>query len=133
PGKVILRMPGFGDFTAADLLDAAARCAGLLQAHGVQPGDAVAIMMGNRPEWIHAFFGASWAGAIVVPLNNSLRGPILESMLARTAPRVVIVEDTLSDIATNAVRAAGLETSLWIGGASGDFAGAVERSEHGTE
>jgi long-chain acyl-CoA synthetase len=36
---------------------------------GVQPGDRVAIVMRNLPEWPVAFFGAALAGAIAAPLN----------------------------------------------------------------
>jgi len=40
-----------------------------LQADGVQPGDRVAVIMRNLPEWPVAVFGAVLAGAIVAPLN----------------------------------------------------------------
>jgi long-chain acyl-CoA synthetase len=36
---------------------------------GVQPGDRVAIVMRNLPEWPVVFFGAALAGAIAAPLN----------------------------------------------------------------
>jgi long-chain acyl-CoA synthetase len=40
-----------------------------LIARGVQPGDRVAIVMRNLPEWPVVFFGAAMAGAVVTPLN----------------------------------------------------------------
>lgn len=49
--------------------DAAAAFANALVAGGVQPGDRVAIAMRNLPEWSVAFWGASAAGAVVVPIN----------------------------------------------------------------
>ena len=36
---------------------------------GIEQGDRVAIIMRNLPEWVMAFWAASLAGAIVVPLN----------------------------------------------------------------
>ncbi len=48
---------------------AAVAFAGRLRADGVQPGDRVAIIMRNLPEWPVAFFGAILAGAVVAPLN----------------------------------------------------------------
>jgi long-chain acyl-CoA synthetase len=36
---------------------------------GVKPGDRVAIIMRNLPEWPVAFFGAAMAGAVATPLN----------------------------------------------------------------
>jgi long-chain acyl-CoA synthetase len=41
----------------------------LQHAFGVEPGDRVAIVMRNLPEWVMAFWAATLAGAIVVPLN----------------------------------------------------------------
>ena len=66
----------------------------LLGEAGVRPGDRVAIMTSNRVEFLWAFFGASHAGAISVPLNTSLRGPILEHMLRDSAPAVIVMETT---------------------------------------
>ncbi len=40
-----------------------------LIARGVKPGDRVAIVMRNLPEWPVAFFGAAMAGAVATPLN----------------------------------------------------------------
>lgn len=45
------------------------RLAQALQAHGVRPGDRVAIAMRNLPEWVVAFFAITASGAIAVPLN----------------------------------------------------------------
>src|SRR5580692_12139237 len=36
---------------------------------GIEQGDRVAIVMRNLPEWVMAFWAATLAGAIVVPLN----------------------------------------------------------------
>ena len=41
----------------------------LQHAFGVEPGDRVAIVLRNLPEWVMAFWAATLAGAIVVPLN----------------------------------------------------------------
>ncbi len=41
----------------------------LQRAFGVEPGDRVAIVMRNLPEWVMSFWAATLAGAIVVPLN----------------------------------------------------------------
>jgi long-chain acyl-CoA synthetase len=41
----------------------------LRERYGVREGDRVAVAMRNVPEWSFAFWGASAAGAVVVPLN----------------------------------------------------------------
>ncbi len=49
----------------AELLDEVNRAAAGFQALGVQPGDRVALMMPNCPQFVVAFFGALRAGAVV--------------------------------------------------------------------
>jgi long-chain acyl-CoA synthetase len=48
-----------------------------LIAKGVMPGDRVAIVMRNLPEWPATFFGAAMAGAVATPLNAWWTGPEL--------------------------------------------------------
>ncbi len=52
------------------LWDRAARVAGGLREHGLQPGDRITIRLPNSIDWVLAFFGALMAGAIVVPVNT---------------------------------------------------------------
>jgi long-chain acyl-CoA synthetase len=49
--------------------DFASRFASALRSMGVQPGDRVALMLPNSPQFLIAYFGAHKAGAVVVPLN----------------------------------------------------------------
>ncbi len=60
--------PG-GAFTYADLADRAARAAALLQRHGVQKGDRVALLTPARVPFLLAHLGTLWAGAVSLPLN----------------------------------------------------------------
>jgi long-chain acyl-CoA synthetase len=59
---------------------------------GVEPGDRVAIVMRNIPEWIMAFWGASLAGAIVVPLNAWWSGEELRYGLEDSGSKVAFVD-----------------------------------------
>jgi long-chain acyl-CoA synthetase len=59
---------------------------------GVQPGDRVAIIMRNLPEWPVAFWGAVLAGAIVTPLNAWWTGPELEYGLQNSGSSIVVVD-----------------------------------------
>jgi long-chain acyl-CoA synthetase len=57
-------------------LDTAARTfAGALLGLGLEPGQHVALMLPNVPQFIIAYFGAHYAGCPVVPLNVLLTGP----------------------------------------------------------
>jgi fatty-acyl-CoA synthase len=57
-------------WTYTDLRAEARRMARALVAAGVERGDAVGIVMGNRPEALAAIFGAAMAGAIAVPMST---------------------------------------------------------------
>jgi len=52
-----------------EINDLANRFASALHTMGVQPGDRVALMLPNSPQFLIAYFGAHKAGAVVVPLN----------------------------------------------------------------
>ncbi len=59
---------------------------------GVTRGERVTIAMRNLPEWAMAFWGASVAGAVVVPLNAWWTGPELEYGLADSGTAVAFVD-----------------------------------------
>jgi 1-acyl-sn-glycerol-3-phosphate acyltransferase len=69
--------------THAALLQAASAAASALQAHGLQPGDTVAIMLPTGADYFSTFFGAMLAGGIPVPLYPPLRASQLEDYLRR--------------------------------------------------
>ena len=60
---------------------------------GVTEGERVAIMMGNRSEFLYAWFGILKLGAIEVPIHDAARGPGISHILGTTEARVLIVED----------------------------------------
>lgn len=57
----------------ADVLVRGSRAAGALVALGVKAGDAVALLVGNRPEFFEAWVGTVLLGAVAVPVNWHLR------------------------------------------------------------
>ena len=61
-------------------------------ADGVKPGDRVAIIMRNLPEWPVAFWAGVLAGAIVTPLNAWWTGPELEYALQDSGAAWVIAD-----------------------------------------
>jgi len=75
----------------------AARSAGTLAAAGIRPGDRVALMCGNRAEFIESFLGCAWLGAIAVPLNTASRGPQLAHFLKNSGARLLIIEAEFLD------------------------------------
>ena len=90
-GHAYLRCDG-RDVTVGETHDASRRVAGALRRYGVAPGDRVAIMMANVPEFVAAWFGIVTAGAIEVPVHGSYRGPLLEHILGESGARVLICD-----------------------------------------
>ena len=55
----------------------------------VRPGDRVAIVAENRPEWAIAYFGIVAAGATAVPLDIQMNKGELETFLAASKSRMI--------------------------------------------
>lgn len=66
-----------------------------LRALGVQPGERVAIMLPNMPQFLVAFYGALQAGAVVVPTNPLYTPHELEHQLGDAGVCVVVTLDQL--------------------------------------
>lgn len=92
PARQWLHAPG-GTLGYAEAPGAAARWAALLAAHGVRRGDRVALMAGNRIEFIMLVLGCAWVGAVAVPLNTATRGMQLRHMLANSACTLLIADE----------------------------------------
>src|SRR4029453_12185446 len=66
--RVAIRL-GDDVVTYRDLDESSARVAGLLASRGVRPGQPVAIMLPNVPEYAVVYYGVLRAGGVVVPMN----------------------------------------------------------------
>ena len=65
-----------------------------LRSLGIEGGDFVAIMAGNRPEHVIADLGAVYAGAVPVSFYNTLAEPQIRYIADHCSARVAVVEDT---------------------------------------
>jgi long-chain acyl-CoA synthetase len=70
--------------------DLSARVAGLLRAHGVEPGDRVGIMLPNVPQFAAVYYGVLRAGGIVVPMNVLLKRREVAFYLSDPGAKVVL-------------------------------------------
>ena len=84
-------------FTYEDLDRASDRVAAGLQALGIGKGDKVAIIMGNRPEFLFVWFGLSKLGAIEVPVNTAHRGDLLTYMMDKSDAGLLVMEAGFMD------------------------------------
>ena len=65
----------------------ARRFAKALVAAGAGKGTRVALLMGNRPEWVEAAFGVALAGGVLVPVNTLFEPPEIEHVLRHSDTR----------------------------------------------
>lgn len=90
-------------------------------AHGVKRGDAVALMLPNRAEYVPAWAGLAKIGAAAALINNNLTGAALAHCVSISGARHVVTDmDTLP--AFDTIRA-GLArpVTVWVIDAHGDL------------
>jgi long-chain acyl-CoA synthetase len=78
--------------TIASFRKAVSKFAHQLIADGVKPGDRVAVIMRNVPEWPVAFWAGVLVGAIVTPLNAWWTGPELEYGLKNSGTSIAVMD-----------------------------------------
>jgi len=79
--------------TYAGLAAEAHRVAGALVAHGVRPGDRVAVWAPNTWRWVLALLGIHAAGAVLVPVNTRFTADEATDILRRSRARLVFAAE----------------------------------------
>ncbi len=104
----------------AETRSLAASAGKALREAGVKPGDTVAIMCGNRMEFIQTFLGCAWCGAIAVPINTASRGAQLEHILRNCGARLAVIETVFMGVFAAAVEAGVPLQAVWMIGEAGE-------------
>ena len=73
-----------------ELLAVSNRVAAACIAHGIEPGDRVAVWAPNLWEWIPVALGLQSAGAVLVPLNTRYKGREAAYILGRSRARLLV-------------------------------------------
>src|SRR5262245_40318578 len=68
------------------------RMAHVLSELGTKPGDRVALLLNDSPDFVELFIAAVSLGAIVVPINIALRLEDQYSILANSGARFAFIE-----------------------------------------
>lgn len=76
----------------AKTLDMAARFGGTLAAAGIERGDSVAVICGNRAELLQIYLGCGWIGAVMVPIHTASRGAQLGHILANSQAKLLVLQ-----------------------------------------
>jgi fatty-acyl-CoA synthase len=86
----------------ADLGERVGRLSAALRAAGVEKGDRVAVLSPNAPAILEAHYGVPALGAILVTLNTRLSAPEVAYILGDCAPRILLVDHTLTALTESA-------------------------------
>lgn len=80
----------------AELLREAGRVATGLRRTGIRPGERIALLCGNRPEFITLLYGALKLGAIVVPLDIRLRAAEISYIVGNCGASLIVHTEALA-------------------------------------
>ncbi|GAA4237916.1 acyl-CoA synthetase [Actinomadura meridiana] len=75
---------------------------------GLRPGDALATVLGDRPEFLTVMLAALQSGLYLVPVNRHLSVPDMGWILADSGARAVITESAFADGVATAADEAGV-------------------------
>ena len=81
------------EWSFGEISERSSRLAALFEAHGVQRGDAVMTVIGNRPDWVLTLVACFRIGAIALPCNEQLRAKDLRLRLEAARPRLIIADE----------------------------------------
>jgi long-chain acyl-CoA synthetase len=110
-------------------LDRAARgVATALRARGIAPGESVALLVPNLPEFTIAYFGILYAGCTVVPLNVLLSAPEVDYHLRDARARLLIAHSLFEAPARGGASAAGVGV-VWADREGEDSLAAMAESD----
>jgi long-chain acyl-CoA synthetase len=83
--------------TYRELDDASARVAAWLRGRGISPGDRVALMLPNVPEFAELYYGILRAGAVVVPMNPLFKAREVEYYLSDSGAALILAWHGVAD------------------------------------
>jgi acyl-coenzyme A synthetase/AMP-(fatty) acid ligase len=81
------------EWSFGEVNDRSARMAGALRGLGVDRGDVVMTLIGNRPEWVLAMLACFRIGAIVLPCTEQLRAKDLRSRIDAVDPALIVSDE----------------------------------------
>src|SRR4051795_6670577 len=100
------------ELTYAQLDEASARVAALLESKGFEAGDRVGIMLPNVPYFAAVYYGVLRAGGTVVPMNPLLKGREVEFYLSDPGAKIFFAWHDFAEAAEKGAEEAGAELIL---------------------
>jgi len=115
PNRLAIRSP-FGDLTFAELNANCNRISRTLSAAGLVPGDAVALIARNRPEFVETYHACLRSGFRVTPINWHLKPDEVAYIVGNCEAKALIADSEFSASAEQAARESKLIVKLAVGG-----------------
>ena len=81
------------EWTFAEVSARSAALAGALRARGIERGDVVMTLIGNRSEWVMTMCACFRIGAVVLPCTEQLRAKDLRLRLAVARPSLIVADE----------------------------------------
>lgn len=102
-----------GILTYRQLEHAAGQLARALTAHGVRPGDRVAVMLPSCRQYALIYFGIMAAGGVIVPINPIYRAPEVQHQLADASVAAMITAAALRPLVDSLRRELPTLQTVW--------------------
>jgi len=81
------------EWTFGEVSERAGRLAGTLRARGVDRGDVVMTLIGNRPDWVLTMLACFRIGAVALPCTEQLRAKDLRLRIALARPSLIVADE----------------------------------------
>ncbi len=111
--------PSGRSYTFAQLGDAIHRFAGGLAASGFQPGDVLALMAPNIPEYAIVFHGVSVAGGTVTTVNPTYGAEEVRHQLTDAGASMLVTVGMFAETAAAAIEGTDVDSVMTLDGAEG--------------
>jgi crotonobetaine/carnitine-CoA ligase len=90
-------------FTWREMLEHSLGLAEVVAAAGARPGDRLHLHLGNRPEFIFAWFGAALGGFSIVPTNTAATAGEIAFVTGHAETRLSVTEDAYLETVSSAL------------------------------
>ncbi len=95
------------EWTFGEMAERSACLAGSLRARGIDRGDVVMTLIGNRPEWALSMCACFRIGAVVLPCTEQLRAKDLRLRIEVAKPSLIVADERNRDELRDALASSG--------------------------
>jgi acetyl-CoA synthetase len=111
------------EWTFGEVAARSAGMAGALAGRGVEKGDVVMTLIGNRPEWVLTMLACFRVGAVVLPCTEQLRAKDLRLRIGVAKPKVIVADERNAAVLSEALGGGAAEGAPYSAQAGAAVAG----------